>query len=427
MKREIHLVTALLLGAVGACGSSDDPNPADAGFTVDFSLSKGTEAPLACSAVSAVRGVTVRVFATDGLTLLPGWPQQADCASGRFTDTSLGAGSYVLEVQATGDLFEDPAAVLFAIRRPITLPADRAVTLDLSPEVGFMELTWTFAPSNDLAPCADEVGDLSLSFSTGPGASYSRTRLDCAAGRHVIPVPLLPQSYTLKMEAYAQGEDPSRIYTIEVSNVLVERGQNPPFAVALRPTGGEVLFDWSFMVGAASVQACDDSRVGVRTLEARITNALGDPPLVASIPCDGQRPVRFPGFRPPEGQPWTLTLISAGGAQRFVGSEDFTAARGDTDLGLLTLTAVGSATVTVTRTSSSACVPDGMGLHVTGTAAGESMPTFVADLPDTGGMAPIVDVPLGEYRVVVQSGARICVEGTRTISMRTNNWEPFEL
>lgn len=424
------LAALALSWALVACGSDGEPSDPSAGFSVDFSLSKGGTSLLACRDVPDVNRVRVRVLASDGFSPLLGWPQDADCATGRFTNTTLPAGSYVLEVTAQGDLFDDPEALLFKARRPFTLPADRAMEISLAPEVAFLEVTWSFA-TGDLTPCS-EIESLSLSIGTGAAGtgSYNENGIDCTAGRFAVPTPLLPQNLSLSMRARSKISG-STLYTV-AEDRLLERGQNPPFAVVFRPLGGELLFDWAFMVGAATITPCDDSRVGVSSLVARVIDAMGED-LEADIPCAGQRPVRFPGERFTQGRVLTLEL-SAEGVQRFKVAREFTTAVGDTDLGLLTLPAVGSATVAVSRSPGSSCPATVSRLTVSATPIGGGEAVSLGELPAEGGSLLVRDVPLGEYTVQVAGrigasmGPPPCeVSGPRTIDGRTNRWEPFEL
>ncbi len=420
------LAAVALSAALAACGTDDPSSPEDAGFTVAFSLSKGGTEQLPCSAVPDVDRVRVRVLASDGISPLLGWPQQADCALGTFTDKGLGEGTYFLELTAQGELFGDPEATLFKARRQFTLPADRDIEISLAPEVAFLEVTWSFA-TGDLAPCS-EIESLTLAIGTGAGSgSYNKSNIDCTAGRFAVPTPLLPQNLSLTMSALSKVSG-STLYTV-AENRLLERGQNPPFAVVFRPLGGELLFDWAFLVGAASITACDDARVGVSSLHARVVDPQGED-FAADIPCAGQRPVRFPGERFTQGRALILEL-SAEGVQRFAFSRPFTTTAGDTDLGLLQLPAVGSATVTVTRQAGSSCVAGIDRVRVQVTPVGERTPILSVELPTTGGMVPVLDVPLGDYTVEaagLQGAAVGCqTGGPRTIAGRTNRWEPLEL
>jgi hypothetical protein len=431
-RRAMSRLTAslLVLGSVlAACGADEAPI-SGAGFTVRFQLSKGGTLQAACAEVSEVSRVSVRVLSADGLTPLPGWPQEASCATGEFVGRSLAEGTYTLELVASGTLADDPAATLFKLRRPLVLPADRQLDVVLAPEVAFLEVAWAFSTTQDLVPCA-EVESLSLFLGTGAAGtgSYRKTNLDCTLGRFTIPTPLLPQNFTLILEAYARDTG-LKLYSVTEQRLL-ERGTNPPLTVSLRPVGGELVFDWSFLVGAASVTACDDPRVAVGSLTARVTSDQGDDPIEAVLPCAGQRPVRMPGARFTQGRALRLTLHGEG-EHRFLSEHLFVTGAGDTDLGLLTVLAVGSATVTVTRTATgSACPPQLDTLRVRVTRVGTRTPSVDTELPLTGGMAPVLDVPLGDYSVSVegrQAAAVACqVTAERSITTRDNPWEPFEL
>lgn len=430
-RRAMSRLTAslLVLGSVlAACGADEAPISGD-GFTVRFQLSKGGTLQAACAAVPEVSKVSVRVLSADGLTPLPGWPREADCASGVFA-ANLSEGAYTLEVVASGTLADDPAATLFKLRRPLVLPADRELDVVLAPEVAFLEVAWAFSTTQDLVPCA-EVESLSLFLGTGAAGtgSYRKTNLDCALGRFTIPTPLLPQNFTLILEAYARDTG-LKLYSVTEQRLL-ERGTNPPLTVSLRPVGGELVFDWSFMVGAASVTACDDPRVAVSSLMARVTSDQGDDPIEAVLPCAGQRPVRMPGARFTQGRALRLSLHGEG-EHRFLLEQRFVTGAGDTDLGLLTVPAVGSATVTVTRTATgSACPAQLDALRVRVTRVGSRTASVDTELPLTGGLTPVIDVPLGDYSVSVegrQAAAVACqVTAERSITTRENRWEPFEL
>jgi len=421
--RNLVLAGTLL---IAACGGDSAPS---GGLTVHFQLSKGGLKD--CKDVREVRAVSVKVLGADGVTALPGWPKTADCGTGVFTDSTVPAGSYTIEVIATGDLFDDPKATLFKVRREITLPGDSNITIALAPEVAFLAVSWTFSTTGDLSPCTDEIDTVSIFLGSGAAGAgtFTETDLPCAMGTYAIPTPLLAQNYTVKLDAYAKNTG-RKIYDVDEQRLL-ERGDNPTFAVVFEPVGGRLLFDWQFAIlGTAPITACDDARVGVSSVVAQITTNAGDDPIDVEIPCAAQRPFAVPGARFTEGKQLYVTL-TAEGVQRFRGTRPIITHAGDTDLGLIPLAAVGSATVTVTRTATTACPAQISGISVLVTPVSGRAPTVMTTIDAMGGTVPVLDVPLDEYDVVAEglvNGVSACrVARREIISGRANRWRPIEL
>lgn len=413
------------LALAGCSGESDTP----VSFTVRAKLSDGVTAAL-CSATAGVTRLEYKVLSPDGLSTQAGWPKTQDCASAdMFTDSSMAPGSYVLEVTAVGTLAGDPNAVLYRARRPLELPADAMVDLSLEPQVAFLKLSWKFADKDLATVCAQEIERLSLFISTGAAGTGSFMNLDlgCQSTPYEVPALFLPQGYTIQMNAEAKGTG-LKLYSATETRLL-ERGRNPEFTVVLRPLGSRIRFDFRFAIEAAMADACDDARVAATSVTATVRNMDGDDPVVATIPCSAQRPIEFPGASFTKGRALELDVESEG-VHRFLAKRPFLLTMdGDADLGLLTLRAVGSATISASVTSTACGTIDRIAADVQDSTS--HMSIFQGDLGATGGNLIVPDVPYGDYDVSVQGFAGAvakCRAASRgRISGRENVWAPLSL
>lgn len=407
-----------------ACG--DDAGDAG-GITVRYLLSRGVET-VACSAVSEAREAQVTLFAADGLSVRPGYPKKVDC-NGEFSDPSVPPGSYVVEVAALGQLDDDPDVQLYRARTEITAPG--TVDLSLQPQVGTLTISWSFESMGNLAPCDSEIGVLYLFVSTeaaGQGGAYQNLSLRCDQTPFVIPRLFSPQTYSIRLEAYGADTD-RRLYSAFEMRVI-ERGNNPEYHVILRPIGGRLLFDFRFNVGGAAVQTCDDDRVGAQNVTAVVRSPLGDDPVIETIDCAASRPVTLSGVRFVQGLNLDFELFAIG-RHRFKASRAITMTPGDNDLGLITLDAVGTATVGFTVTASSACAgrADLYDVTVSDVVSGNLVRS--ASLDANGRSYVVSDVPYGEYMVTIagkNGPAELCrTSGRRSIQTTSNDWMAFEL
>jgi hypothetical protein len=410
-----------------ACGGDD--GTAGGGVEVKFQISRGMELK-DCSAVREVDAIKVTVFAQDGLSIYPGYPKAGDCATGSFSDPALPPGHYVVEILATGELGGDPRAVLYRARAEIDVPGSVA-ELSLAPEIGFLTISWSFETLDNLAPCEGEVGDVALYVSTeaaGRG-SYQNLNLTCGDTPFMIPVPFLPQSYTVRLEAFS-SETGRKLYNV-LENRVLERGQNEPFHAIFQPIGGRLIFDYNFRVREAMIDDCNDARVGAQSVVINVRSPLGDEPLQKMISCTDQRPVILAGARYSQGQQLRLELVSEG-VHRFRAEKPIVMPAGDADLRLISLDAVGSATVAFTLTSSSACNGGAAEAFDVALATVPGMQLLRGETLEASGRSlALSDVPYGEYAVAIigRRGMTVLCQtaGRRTIDGRRNTWPPFEL
>ncbi|MFO0722956.1 MAG: hypothetical protein U1E65_04165 [Myxococcota bacterium] len=416
----------LCLALASGCDSGVGPGVS---FTVHAQLSDGS-ALHRCSDTMGVTRLEFKALSADGLSAQPGFPKSLDCAQAdTFTDGSLPAGKYVLEVTAIGPLAGDQNGVLYRARRSMSLPEDATIELSLEPQIAFLKLAWQFNGKSLETVCRDEIDHLSLFISTGAAGtgSYQNLELPCTASPYVVPSLFLPQQYTIQLDALAK-ETGLKLYAATDTRIL-ERGQNPEFTVVLRPIGNRIHFDFRFAIGAAMADACDDARVAATSVLAKVISADGDEPVLATIPCSAQRPIEFPGASFTKGRPLELD-VSADGAHRFLGKKPFVLTMdGDADLGLLTLNAVGSATISVSVTST-ACA--GINTFVASVEDATShMQVFTGPIAATGGSLYVPDVPYGDYDIWVRGLIGMtekCSASSREhVTGRENAWAPLSL
>lgn len=420
----------LLFGAIPLLLSACGGESSDAvGFDLEFRVTR-QERSLACSEVPEIRSARVTVFRADGVTVMPAWPKSADCASGALVDRTVPAGDYVIEVAALGELAGESDVVLFKARREVTLPSSEPIIMSLMPEVAFLTISWSFKTLDNLGPCEEEIGRIALYVSTGaagPG-SYNNLDLGCDQGPFELPTPFLPQRYTVRLEAYS--ELTGRLLYTFGEDRLLERGENPPFHAIFQPIGGRLIFDWRFAVRGAIYQACNDPQVGASEVLATVQNRAGDEPFISPIACDTQRPHALQGVRYTQGQELDIEL-AAEGVERFYAAQALRMPQGDADLGMLTLQAVGSATVAFTVTASSACAGGVAGFDVTLSDPVTQATVVENRLGPMERSLPLADVPFGEYRVRIAgtNGPTVICEtsGLRTIEGRSSVWDPFAL
>lgn len=414
----------LLLAALALSACGGDTSEGGAGLSLRFSLFDAGR-NLACTEVSAVREVEVLVLTADGLTPLPGFPKAADCATGTFS-TALADGRYTLQITAYGQLGADPNGSLFESRTPIELPRDASLEVSLEPQIATLELGWAFEVDGALGPCADEVDEVSITVSSGTGGDAVTETHGCSDGPVRLGAYLRPRTYTVLVEAFsAEG---FRLYQLREMRVL-ERGPNT-YSAVLEPEGGRLRLGWRFAVPAgAPVVDCADPGVAVDGLSLRVTSQLGDEPVEERIACTTTQPYAVRASRFTRGRMLELELIGEG-VHRYRAAERFTMPDGDRDLGVLTLRAVGSATVAWTVTATSACANRaGLQYAVRVVPDGAAEPAFESMVGDDVSSVRIAHLPYGPYQVSVTGRAgsmEICRSaGARSIERRVNAWAPF--
>ncbi len=410
----------LALGLVLGCGDAGDEGPG--ALEIRFQITSGGKLT-PCKDVDGISSVEVTLLSSDGLSALPGYPDEADCESGVFLARGLAASKYVVAVAARGSVVGDDDAVLYRARQEVEFPQRAVVDIALAPEVAFFELSWSFEDA--LNPCS-EVDGIDVFVSGGTAASAYSARFSCHETPVHIEKPLAPRSYTVQAIASLDG---APIYQ-GTAEVALAAGDNQ-YNLVLLPAGGRVSFDWRFEVAGAFDHACDGERVGVSDLSATIRSMLGDDPVIESLSCSSARPYSMRTARFTQGRRLELEL-AAEGVHRFRSVTDFTMAEGDLDLGLITLRAVGNATVALSVTSTSACASadlERFEVLVTESATGDAW--LEKNVVPSRYSIPLEHLPYGEYAVEAtgfEGSTELCRgQATRTISARNNDWPPVVL
>lgn len=409
----------LLLAGLGGCGGE----ASSGGLSLTFDLSRGDD-PVACSEVSEVREVTLRIRDAQG-QLVSGVPTRADCATGAVEVPSLADGTYTVELTATGDLAGDPGATLFSATQEVTSPGGAAITL--MPRVAFLSLGWTFG-QDDLLPCGAEVEAVSVIVSTGAGTvgSYSGT-FGCTETPVVIPQPFDLQEYTIQVEANSAEGFPLFTHT---ASRLLDRGANTYTAV-LTPLGGQIFVDWAFAVRPDDmpVRMCDAPSVQVDELTITIESLEGGVTVSDTVACtEPMRPFAFTKARFTQGRRLALTL-SADGAQRFEAYQEFVMPDGDRVGDRSTLFAVGTATVAV-EVETATCAPASTtGFAIEATLVDvDAEQTVSVEIGPADRSAALDGLWFGEWDVeaaVITPQGRQCARTVRrTVSQRQNAWDP---
>ncbi len=411
--------------AVSGCGG--ESNSEGAAITVTFQVfDRGQNQ--ACSAVSEITAVSATVFAADGIGKLPGYPKDADCAAGSV-DLDLAPGEYVLEIVAIGRLGPQDGMPLFKSRGPLSVPNDDNREISLRPEVSRFELGWAFG-DRMLEPCDDEVDSVVVLISVGQDPWYRATH-DCRDTPLKIAALFAPRTYTLSVTAKSEQDYP--VYRYEMPQILLP--DENTFTAPLKAVGGQLRLDWEFAVGAmAGITSCNDPQVGISTMRLSVTTPLGDDPVNEEIGCVVSRPYAIRASRFTQGRPLIFEII-AEGVHRFRHAQAFTMPMGDHNLGLVTMQAVGSATVSWTIGAGSACagVPlEQVGVVITDpNAMMGAPPILAAEAAPMSTQLAMPHVPYGDHDVTligVSNMTPVCnVTETRSITGRDNIWAPFQL
>lgn len=416
-------MTAFVAFALVAGCSGDDAAGGD-GLSVRFLIFQ-SGANVACSAVTAISEVEVNVLTTAG-TELPGFPKTADCAAGEFA-SPLASGSYQMVVTAYGRVGTNPRDILFRAETDVVLPS-AAIEVSLRPRVASLRVDWSFEQAGNLVPCDDEVETISLTVSgQGTGDAYNES-FACRATPVDLPIFFKPRSYTVLIEGYSG--DGFKVYDLREMRLL-EAGDNV-WEPKLDPEGSRVLFQWQFeLPGGVQVPDCAHGEVGISDLVARVTTSLGDEPVEETIDCATSGEYAIKARRWTQGTRLMFSLTGEG-VHRFRRAQEIVMGDMDERLGELTLPPVGTATLSWSVTSSSACANN---------AAREFdivmtlEPALDIAFSDTF-MTPVGDERLGDirygtYNVAIvgrQGNTPLCtVTGQRLIDARDNDWPPFEL
>lgn len=420
-------VLSLLALGVG-CGGADAGSTSTRRVEVSFAVSKdGANVP--CSQVPDITELEVVVRAAGGATVRAGYPRDADCAAGVVLLDGLPDGAHELELSARGVLAGDERALLFRATTTFETPRDTSLSVSLRPEVAFLEVAWTFE-GNDLLPCELEVGDIEVLVSAGSsqGASFT-DHFSCAATPVRVPAPLPLLAYTIQVNAYsAEGY----ILFSGTANRAVERGENR-VELTLAAMGGRLYLDWLFGLGGEMVRLCDDPRVAVETVVARVRTVEGGANHASTeLDCAAERPVAFAPRRYQPGRLLEVELV-AEGAERFLARETFVMPAGDRYQDPpIVLGPVGTATASVVvRTSTcSELLADGIELAVYREGTTRD-PVAEARLPAGRDQAVFADLPFGAYEVDVSLARgpdRLCtVRERRAVGARWTLWDPFVL
>ena len=413
-------------GMAAACGdSSDGSDTVELRF--NFTLNRAGQ-QVRCTDTPEVDRVEVMLFLADGVTLWPGFPMDADCDASTFIFPGLRAGEYVVQLQARGPLDGDPDAVLFRQVQSIVLPVlpTLPLTIELEPEVAFLELSWTFG-EDGLARCANEVGAIQVIVATPGGQTGAfSTRLDCTGPLPVrLPRPFAPQEYIIQVEALSPVDN-LRLFQHTVQRFLV-RGENPYLAV-LEPLGGRLNFDWQFAVAQDTFTDCDAPVVDVSSIVIQVSSREGGGGVDEAVAACTDAPYAFLPNRYTQGRLLAAEL-TAEGMHTFVGEQLFTMPDGDYDSGRITLHAVGTATLATTVQTATCAEGLVVGYEVNIDGPGPVSGDFDTFGPPTSSVA-LSRLRYGEYDVeivqLLDGGAAQCsARGLRRIDARANDWDVF--
>lgn len=384
--------------------------------------------PLGCEGAVAlgVTGLEAALFDPSGQTLRAGYPRRTSCGPVEVTGPE---GDSLLVLRGLGVLDDEPDSILFQARSSVTLP-QASLTLELRPDVGFLELDWNFGELG-LTPCSGEVAEVDVAIAAvGASRPAFGGRFGCSAGPIAIGQPFRLGPHLIDVEAVAPSE--FRVYD-HASQIVLVRGLNASTAV-LSPLGGQILMDWQFRLGSRPViNACDDPEVSVGRLTATVRGLIEmDGALVPDgsevedeLECSPPRPVPFVSRRFAMGRNLELELVAEGAQHRFRALERFVMPDGDAEL-LATLRAVGTATATV-EVRSPSCrdgALDDVRIDVRLTGAGGDVIRQLS--PSREGMVMIEDLPYGTYQVVLRRPALAGCDASplveRVVDRRTTGW-----
>lgn len=408
------------LAACGQSGEDEVPNP----LNVRFDLARFGQS-VSCSEATEVDRVEVTLLRTDGITVLNGFPVEADCSTGQLSVDWPSGGEYLLDVTAFGLLDGDPSTVLYTARVRVSQPTPEVVDLTLVPEVSFLELEWTFR-EDGLAPCATEVGQVQVTVGNPGGQTPPYVgRFDCTETPVRLPRPFIAQEYLILVEALSPVER-FRLFVDTVSRILV-KGDNS-YLAALQPLGGRLNIDWQFAVGMDESTDCDADFVGNPTVDIEVRSREGDNDVATAEAGCRMAPFAFTTRRYTQGRLLTVALTAEANLHRFEGQQDFIMPDGDYDTGRLTLHAVGTATLAVNVESASCDESAVTGYEVMVAGPTDFSSQIVEFDPATPSVA-LTGLWYGTYDIeIVQQttrGAQCTAQGQRRIAGRKNDWAPL--
>lgn len=409
-----------MIGALVACG---DSGTVGEGFSFDFVISRGDQT-VPCASIPGVDRVEVRLLTSDGTTTRAGFPQEADCANGRFDIASAPAGTHLLDVSARGRVAGGEESVLFRARTEVTLPSPAPLSLSLEPEVAFLSLDWAFG-ADGLAPCGLEVDtiDVVIAAQGSQQAAFLGT-FGCTERPVVIEQPFDLQEYTIDLKANSFDGFP--LFAHNQRRVL-EPGDNE-YLATLSTRGGRLLLDWEFSVMGSATRLCDDPRIGVTQLQARVSSPDGDVPIMETIDCAEPRPYSVRTRRYLPGRQLQLEL-SAEGQERFYAQRAFMMPAGDWESGVLTLEAVGTATIAVQVVTATCTATVDQYEYSIALDGSPDSPILEGVINPPEMSEWVQNLPYGDYQVQVTqrvgNDALCTADALRSITGRDNLWDAF--
>ena len=410
----------LLLISLAACGSDSSEGSQ---VTVKFKVFR-QGANVNCSDISEINRTEVSVQRGVAGIELPGFPKPIDCQTGSI-DLSLAADDYTILVSA----YDSSNTLLYQARRPVSVPVDGPVEFSLEPQKGRVQLSWSFAPNDDLDPCGPEVSHLDVTLAAGgtSGDSFT-TQLDCATGVANLDKYFNARSYTLLVLGIS-----SEGYTVykSRSSVDIERGEND-VSVSLAPEGGKITFEWQFLTpDKIETKDCSENDVSVNATQLSISTELGDEPINVELSCSSDTSYELLFKRFTQGTILNFELL-ADGAHKYRFFEQFAMPASDKNFGLVSLKPVGDAEVRWSVTSTSSCNGEPLtGFEISLTNEDQELVRRESVDASTGNLS-VPDLPYGAYDVQISGKINqdvICqTTGSRVITMRGDNaWNEFSL
>lgn len=420
---------ALLSGFGLGCG--DDQLFPGATLEIRPRFMLGSES-LECAQLPSITSLEVSLLDSAGTVARPGYPRSSPCGPITLEGPE---GPGVLLLRAVGTVDEDAEATLFQARLDVDLPGAPQL-LSLRPEVAFLELDWNFG-DRELGPCTSEVARIDVIVSapgaTGAGLNES---FGCAEGPIQVERPFSLSPHIIDVRAVSAGGFP--VYSRTDQRVF-ERGPNRVETI-LSPLGGQLLLDWRFELANMAIQACDDPRVGVRTVRATVQGLTlqggalvpdGSRSIADVVDCAAARPVPFQPARFPALRNLELVLEGEGPEHRFLSVERLVMPEGDALLNPSVLTAVGVATATVTVVSADCEPATAEGVQLVLRAPGATEVLAVVEGMGNSAALSAVDVPYGEYEVTARRLPSLprcaAAVATESLSARRAEWGRLEL
>ena len=421
--RACRLATFAAAGLIlSSCGESTSVETT--GFDLTFGIDQ-SGSRVSCTSVSEITSFEVTLLLPNGQTRWPGFPMVVDCASGAFSFQGVTPGEYLIDLKARGSLDGDDMAILYSAVEPITIPSNAPIDVVLTPEVGFLDLSWTFG-DDELAPCATEVGAIEVVIgSPGSQVGSFMGRFTCTEPPIRVPRSFAPQEYVIRVVALSPQDDlPLFRHTTE--RFLV-RGDNA-YAAVLEPLGGRLNLDWQFAVGADEFTDCDAPVVGVSDVSIEIQSREGGGGVDRATAACVDAPYAFVANRYTQDRRLTAVL-TAEGEHYFEARQDFVMPAGDYDSGRITLHAVGTATLAVgVRTAT--CAEDMVVGYAVTVRGPTDFATQVEGLAPGRPFAALSGLRYGAYEIEVEQqtvgGIQCRARGQRRIGSRDNDWTSLE-